>query len=121
MRIFKHKRFNQWAKHESISDDTLKKAIHELANDLFDADLGGGLYKKRVARHGQGKRGSYRTLVAFREGRRSVFVFGFAKSERSNIGVLEKEIFKRLAKDYLNATDEGIRRLILNEELIEVK
>lgn len=121
MRIFKHKRFGQWAKHEGILDSTLKKAAHEILNGLFDAYLGGGLYKKRVARAGQGKRGAYRTLVAFNGGDRSIFVFGFAKNERSNIGIVEKQIFKRLAKDYLNATDEGINRLIQIEELLEVR
>ncbi len=121
MRIYKHRRFSQWAKHEGVTDVTLKNAVNEILNNLFDADLGGGLYKKRVARIGQGKRGAYRTLVAFRQGLRCLFVFGFAKNERANIGATEKEIFKRLAKDYLNASDVDIKRLIQIGEIIEVK
>ena len=52
---------------------------------LYDADVGGGLVKKRIARPGQGKRGGFRTLVATNKGNRWVFVFGFPKNERSNI------------------------------------
>jgi hypothetical protein len=35
-----------------------------MANGLIDADLGGGIVKKRIALPGQGKRGSTRTLLA---------------------------------------------------------
>ncbi len=59
IRIFKHKRFNRWAKKEGITDSLLKTAIAELVNGLFEANLGGGIYKKRIARTGQGKRGAY--------------------------------------------------------------
>lgn len=121
MRIYKHKPFHLWAKHEGISDVTLKNAVNEIVNNLFDADLGGGLYKKRVARSGQGKRGAYRILVALKQGVRCLFVFGFAKNERANIGILEKEIFKRLAKEYLNASEDDIKRLMQIDEIIEVK
>src|SRR3990167_404169 len=112
MQTFKHKLFSQWAKDESFTDATLKTAVDELAKGLFEANLGGGLYKKRVPRSGQGKRGAYRTLVAFKQNHRSVFAFGFAKSERVNISATEKEIYKRLANHYLNATEDGIKQLL---------
>ena len=35
---------------------------------LFDADLGGELLKKRIARPGEGKRGGFRTVVATNRG-----------------------------------------------------
>jgi hypothetical protein len=38
-------------------------AVIELTNGLVDADLGGGIVKKRVALPGHGKRGSTRTLL----------------------------------------------------------
>lgn len=37
--IFKHKKFQQWAKTESIADVQLKEAVAELSNGLFDAGL----------------------------------------------------------------------------------
>ena len=50
-----------------------------MAAGLFEADLGGGLLKKRIARSGQGKSGGFRTLVATICGERSIFMFGFSK------------------------------------------
>jgi hypothetical protein len=38
-----------------------------------------------VARPGQGRSGGYRVLIAYRARLRSVFLFGFAKSELDNI------------------------------------
>lgn len=120
MKIFKHRCFHKWAKHEAINDAKLLRAAHELERGLIDADLGGGLFKKRISRNGQGKRGAYRTLIAFKHHSRCIFVFGFAKSDLDDIGPLEKEVFKKLAKDLLNTSEEGINRLVQMNELIEV-
>jgi hypothetical protein len=54
-----------------------------MAQGLFEADLGGDLLKKRIARPGQGKSGGYRTLVATNRDSRWIFVYGFAKNARS--------------------------------------
>lgn len=40
-----------------LSDDALRQAVTEMIDGLIDADLGGGVVKKRVAKSGQGKRG----------------------------------------------------------------
>lgn len=79
MRIFKAKRFNQWATSEQIADDQLTQVVDEIQAGLIDANLGGGLYKKRVAAKGRGKRAGYRTLLAFRFAYRVIFLYGFAK------------------------------------------
>ncbi len=121
MQIYKHKVFNQWIKKEKINDQALLVAINEISRGLFDANLGGGLYKKRVAGHSQGKRGAYRTLLAFKRDGRAIFVFGFAKNERANIAPSEKAIFKKLAKDYLLSTNKEIFNLVKIGELIEIE
>ena len=120
MRIFKHKRFSQWARKEGIADQELRKAVQDMLMGNFEANLGGGLYKKRVPRKGQGKSSGYRTLIAFKREDRSIFIFGFAKNERSNIGAIEQQIFKKLAKDYLNASPKDLDSLIKIGELFEV-
>jgi len=100
-----------------LSDHALCKAVDEMAKGLIDADMGGGVVKKRVALPGRGKRGSVRTLVATNKGNRWFFVFGFEKNERANIGVKEKEALQRLAEDLLRLSIRGLAALIEEEKL----
>lgn len=55
MRILKRKDFARWQAREKLSDTALCKAAQEMEYGLIDADLGGFLYKKRVARPGSGQ------------------------------------------------------------------
>ena len=50
-----------------------------------------------MARHGQGRSGGYRTLIAYRCGDFAVFLFGFAKSDRDNIDADELDDFQSIA------------------------
>ena len=59
--------------------------------------------KQRVARAGEGRSGGYRTIIAYRAGDRAVFLYGFAKNERDNIGDDELVTFKELAAGWLRA------------------
>lgn len=120
MRILKYRSFWQWAKAEGLDDKTLKQATKEIEQGLFEAILGSGLYKKRIARIGQGKRSSYRTLIALKLNDRAIFMYGFAKNERVNISSKEKDVYRRLAKYYLGITDMQLNILIEKGELIEV-
>ena len=96
MRVFKEKGFARFQRKERISDTALCKAVRDMAAGLIDADLGHGLIKQRVARPGQGKRGSYRTIIAYRVKKRAVFLFGFAKSGKANLDADElDELAKR--------------------------
>ncbi len=67
MRVFKNKWFNRWARGEVVSDSVLLKAAMEILSGKVEADLGGYLFKKRLAQAGRGKRGGYRTIVGYRE------------------------------------------------------
>ena len=96
--IYKTKVFDRWANEQGLTDQSLCQAVKEMNAGLIDADLGGGLYKKRVARTGQGKSGGFRTLVATNRGDRWIFVFGFAKNERDNINKKEKDAFENNMK-----------------------
>jgi hypothetical protein len=112
--------FARFQRKERISDAALRKTIGSVEAGLVDADLGGGLVKQRLARVGQGKSGGYRTVIAFRRGDRAVFLYGFAKNERSNISAEELDEFRRLARGFLELTAQQIRALIAENELMEV-
>ena len=66
MRILMEKGFTRFQRKEGISDNALCKAVDELVSGLIDPDLVRGLVKQRVARKGQGKRSSYRKIIACR-------------------------------------------------------
>jgi hypothetical protein len=120
VRLFKLKAFARFQRREGIADKTLSKAIRSAEDGLVDADLGGGLIKQRVARPGQGKRGGFRTIVAYRRGSRAVFLFGFAKSERENLDDDELAQWQRIGRAYLGLDDERMEAAIAADELMEV-
>jgi hypothetical protein len=120
MRIFKNKWFARFARKNGIDDEALKSAVSEIEAGNFDADLGGYVFKQRVARAGQGKRGGYRAILFFKQGERVFFVFGFAKSEMENISADELMDYKNLAKKYINAPDTKISEWLEESSLIEI-
>ena len=120
MVIYKTRWFDRWARKHGLATPALCNAVNEMVQGLFDADLGGGLFKKRIARSGQGKSGGYRTLVASNKGKRWVFVYGFPKNERSNIDRDEEEALKKLAAYLLSLTALAVAKAEQAGELMEV-
>lgn len=121
MKIFKHRSFQQWSTSEGLTDEALKDAVLEITNGLHDSNLGSGLYKKRIAMPGQGKRGSYRTLLAFKLDTKAFFVYGFSKNDIENITNKEKMTYKALAKILLNTDEETLNNMLQLGSIIEVK
>ena len=108
MRIFKSTWFSRFADKESIADESLKDAVNQLEAGQFDADLGGGVFKQRLARHKSGKSGGYRVLICFRQTERSFFMYGFSKSDRDNITQRERDDLKKMAKILFGISDEQL-------------
>ncbi|MDH0866841.1 type II toxin-antitoxin system RelE/ParE family toxin [Mitsuaria sp. GD03876] len=94
--VYAVKVFRRWMQKEGLADRDICCAVVEMSRGLIDARLGRGLFKKRIARNGQGKRGAYRTIVATLESGHWFFIYGFAKSDQENISSL-KEVHCRLA------------------------
>ena len=120
MRVFKTKEFGRFSRKEKIVNKMLCDAVARAERGLIDADLGGGLIKQRVARPGQGRSGGFRTLLAYRTQTRSVFVYGFAKSERSNIEPDEQVFWRKVAAGYLALSEDAVEAAITSDELLEV-
>ncbi len=108
MATYKTRWFDRWARKQGLTTPSLCAAVREMTAGLYEADLGGGLLKKRIARPGQGKSGGFRTLVATNQGSRWIFVFGFSKNERSNIDKDEEEALKKLAAHLLSLTTQAL-------------
>jgi hypothetical protein len=120
LRIFATKVFVRFARGERLDDMRLCEAIGRAERGLIDAELGGHLIKQRVARPGGGRSGGYRTVIAYRASQRSVFLYGFAKNERDNIGDRELDDLKKLARLYLTYSDAQIAVALESTELSEV-
>jgi hypothetical protein len=120
MRIFKNPWFSRFAAKEGITDDELKDMVNQLEAGQADADLGGDVYKVRVARPGAGKSGGYRVIVFFRNGERTFYVYGFAKSDRANISQKELKDHKELARIYFAMTETEIKTAIEAGKFSEV-
>ena len=120
MRVFKTRGFARFARHEMISDEALVKAIRQAEAGLIDADLGSGLMKLRLARPGSGKRGGYRTLIAYQAKSRAVFLFGFAKNERENISPDQIAELKAFATGFLRQNDSAFTDDVNEGRLQEV-
>ncbi len=91
-----------------------------LAQGLIDADLGGGLVKKRVALPGRGKSGGARTLVATNKTDRWFFVFGFEKKQRANIEDDELAGLQSVAADLLKPGTRELDAAVANGALQEI-
>jgi len=119
MKLYKTKWFHRWAAKEGLTDVALRTAVMELEQGLADA-LGGYVYKKRIGLPGRGKRGGVRTLVAFRQGERAFFMYGYPKNERANISSDELRALRLLAKELLGFNEQGLAKAVKAGELIEV-
>ena len=82
--------------------------------------MGGNLIKKRLARAGKGKRGSYRTIIVYHKGKRAVFVYGFAKSAKATLNPVEVREYQKLAQIYLRLTEAQITKALRARELQEI-
>lgn len=118
--IYKTKVFASLTKKEALSDNDLMTACKEMSNGLFDVDLGGNVYKKRIASGNKGKSSGYRTIIGAVIGDKYFFLYAFAKSDRANINAKEKLALKELAKEFLEFSQDELNQLIEDGELIKV-
>jgi hypothetical protein len=87
---------------------------------LVDAELGGHLFKKRVAAPGRGKRGSARVLVGTNLEDRWFFLFGFEKKERDSISDRELVALQKLASELLELDASTLKRQLEAGNLTEI-
>jgi hypothetical protein len=120
MRVFKTKLFSRRAKDMGLNDNVLFNAAKELSQGAYEANLGGNIYKKRIALSNRGKSGGARTIVAFNIKDKAIFLYGFPKNERGNITPKEEVALKGLAEVFLSYSDHQIDSAIKTGDLIEV-
>jgi hypothetical protein len=120
VRVFKNTWFTRFADKEGITDSELKEMVNYLETGQADADLGGGVYKVRIARSGEGKSSGYRVIVFFKSGKRTFYVYGFAKSDMGNINEKQLRDFKRTAKAVLALTEKQLDDVLKTGKYLEI-
>lgn len=99
MRVAVSAPFQRFRKKERISDATLRRVVSEIESGLVDAEIGEYLYKKRLPRPGQGKRGGYRAIIVLVRGDKALFLFGYAKNEKSDLSEYELQNYRQAAPE----------------------
>lgn len=109
MSLYKTRPFSRLARKAGITDDVLKDAVVEMRKGIIHADLGGNVYKQRVALPGRGKRGGSRVIVVADMRDKWFFVHCYLKGEKADISPDEERAFKDFARVYLYLSGETIQ------------
>lgn len=112
-RAFKTAWFAKEARKAKIADEELCRAIRQVMLGQAD-DLGGGVYKKRLNDN------MHRSIIVTKAGRHWIYAYLFAKKDRENIAPDELVAFKKLAKDYIAASDVSLAAQLRDNELLEI-
>jgi len=120
MTVFVTKEFARFSRKAQLSAEKLLDAASEIAKGRADADLGGGVFKQRVARDGGGKSGGFRTIIVFRAGGHTFFVHGFAKKAKANVSTKELKALKQLADVLHGFSPQQLVTAVSSGELVEV-
>ena len=114
--------FRKWLKKVSLEKGDLISAAKSLnINPESSVSLGSGLYKVRIKRKYQGKSGGYRTLLVFKKGKLTLYVYGFSKKEKGNIEQDELKLFKKLSKDILSMNERELNHQIKSGGFIDLE
>lgn len=110
---------------ERLPDGALCAAAREVLSGRLgagEADLGDGLWKKRLARLGSGKSGGYRAIIAYRRPRenRVLFTFCFAKNTASTLTQAGHEALAKAAAVFVATTDAQLGALLAADDVKEV-
>jgi hypothetical protein len=121
MSVYKTREFSRFARKAGLGGEKLLEAAKSVATGQWDANLGGGVFKQRIAREGGGKSGGFRTIILFKVGGHSFFVHGFAKNEKANITPKELKALKKLATVFLSFDAEALEKARTAGEIVEVE
>jgi hypothetical protein len=111
---------------ERLPDALLCHAAGDLVAGILgagEADLGGGLFKKRLARPGSGKRGGYRVIIAYRppQTERVLFTYAFAKNAAATLTPQGHEALAKAAAAFLVADDPQVTALLALGDVREIE
>lgn len=111
--VFKTAWFAKAASKSKIPDTDLCAAVLQAMRGQAE-DLGAGVFKKRLNDN------LHRSILLAKGGRRWVFEFLFAKSDRANISDEELAAFRKLARVYAALDESQVTELIASGQFVEI-
>lgn len=105
---------------EKIDLRFLREAVHLAAAGSSRADLGDDVYKVDLPRDGRGKSKGYCALVGIQKGRKSVYVYLWAKNEFENVKKETIDDVKVVIHRLLGLEDSELEHLITNGDIVEI-
>jgi hypothetical protein len=126
MRVFVVPQVSRLMRKERLPDAILCRAARDVVAGVLgagDADLGGGLFKKRLARPGSGKSGGYRVIIAYRPAKmeRVLFTYAFAKNAAATLTQQGHAALTKAAAAFLAADDQHISVLRTSGDVREIE
>ncbi len=125
MAVYVSKRVSNSMKSGHIPDSTICNAVAEMEKGLIEADLGGGVWKKRLPAKQGGKSGGARAVVYYKKG--SDYFIATIKM-KSDVGERGQEIppdelatHKDLAKEILAWSPKMVNEALKRGAFQEVK
>jgi hypothetical protein len=98
MTVYLTKAFARFARKSGLTEGQLVRTAREVMAGRHDVDLGGGVFKQRVAREGGGKSAGFRTIILFRVDGHCIFAHGFAKNATANVSANELKASRNFPK-----------------------
>ncbi len=125
MKHYKIKKFASEAKKNDASDLLLINTLSEFLSLGKEGQqkysLGSGLYKLRLAtKEGRGKSAGSRSILAYKNDTRIIWLHLFAKNDKGNITTDELKKLKILSNILLGLPKDEVDKLIRLGELCEV-
>lgn len=117
MKSYESKWFAKWAKKNGLTNRQLLEAVSRTDAELGVVDLGGFIYKIRIGKNNQGRSGGYRTILAYKAHKRSIFLFGFEKNDLDNIDKNQLLLYREYAKTFMGMTEKEIQILVDSEKI----
>lgn len=103
-----------------IPEERIIEAAQRARDGHASADLGGGLFKERIAREGQGRSGGYRTLCCLREDGVAIFFSVFAKKDKANLDKQELQEARRVAAEFRALSEDDLWAALAAGALAEI-
>jgi hypothetical protein len=120
MTPYKTRPFARIARKAGIMDAALKAAVEEMRKGIIHANLGGNVFKQRVALPGRGKSGGSRVIIAANLNDRWIFVHCYLKKDQDDIAPDEEIAFKEFARVYLGLSGEALQMAVDSGVLEEI-